>query len=250
VHGVTVRNLNVHGFGDFGVGFFNAAHVTVRDVTATGNASYGISGFILHGVRFIDNVARNNGGPGFYIGDSPDANAVVTGNRSFTSGAGSFVEGIGFLFRDSSWGRVWGNTARNNCAGMVFIDTSEDPLPVTHWTAWRNTASHNNLACKAEGGGGAPALSGIGIALAGASQTTVVRNWANANEPSGPSIVSGGIVVFSTKAVGGADPADNLVKRNHAHRNSPFDILYDGTGTNNQFVDNDCDTSSPSSICS
>src|SRR5689334_12610479 len=66
VRGVTIRNLSVHRFGDFGVGMFNAADVTVRGVTSTDNASYGISGFILHDVAFIDNLARNNGGPGFY----------------------------------------------------------------------------------------------------------------------------------------------------------------------------------------
>jgi len=48
---------------------------------------------------------------------------------------------------------------------MVFVDTSENPAPATHWMAWDNNASHNNLACAAEQGGGAPALSGIGITL-------------------------------------------------------------------------------------
>ena len=250
VRGVTIRNLSVHGFGAFGVVMFNANRVTVRGVAAIRNGAYGISGFILHRVRFIANLAVANGAPGFYIGDSPQANAVVTGNRSFRSGEGSGVEGIGFLFRDSSWGRVWGNTARGNCAGMVFVDTSEDPAPATHWMAWDNTASHNNMACAAEQGGGAPALSGIGITLFGASDSTLWNNRTNNNAPSGPSVFSGGIVVASSKVAGGADPTNDLVKRNHAHGNNPFDILYDGTGSGNQFVANDCDTSSPSSICS
>jgi Right handed beta helix region len=249
VRGVTIRDLSVHGFGGFGVGLFNANGTTVRRVAAIGNAEYGISGFVLHGVRFINSLARLNGAPGFYIGDSPQANAVVTGNRAFGNGT-SGVEGIGFLFRDSSWGRVWGNTARNNCAGMIFVDTSENPAPATHWTAWGNTASHNNHACAAEQGGGVPPLSGIGITLFGASHSVLSGNWVNNNQPSGPSVFSGGIIVASSTLAGGGDPAGDLVKRNHAHGNSPFDILFDQSGSNNRFVNNDCGTSNPAGICS
>ncbi|HYX84087.1 MAG TPA: right-handed parallel beta-helix repeat-containing protein [Gaiellales bacterium] len=250
VHGVTIRHLSVRGFGGFGIVLFNADGTTVKGAAAVGNGEYGISGFLLHGVRFINSLARLNGAPGFYIGDSPQANAVVTGNRSFANGASSGVEGIGFLFRDSSSGRVWGNTARNNCAGMIFVDSSENPAPASHWTAWDNAASHNNLACAAEQGGGAPALSGIGITLFGASHSVLFGNRANNNQPSGPSVFSGGIVVASSAAAGGSDPVANLVKKNHAHGNSPFDILFDRTGSHNRFVDNDCGTSSPGWICS
>jgi len=249
VRGVTIRNLSVRGFGGFGIILLNANHTTVRGVAAIRNAEYGISGFVLHGVRFLHDVAVLNGAPGFYIGDSPRANAVVTGNRSFGNGASSGVEGIGFLFRDSSWGNVWGNTARGNCAGMVFVDTSENPAPATHWTAWDNTASHNNLACAAEQGGGAPPLSGIGITLFGASDSVLFNNRTNDNRPSGPTVFSGGIVVASAQAAGGADPTNDLVRRNHAHGNTPFDIMWDRTGSGNRFVANDCDTSSPGFIC-
>jgi len=133
---------------------------------------------------------------------------------------------------------------------MLFVDTSENPAPASHWMAWANAASHNNLACAAEQGGGAPALSGIGITLFGASHSVLSGNRANNNQPSGPSVFTGGIVVVSSKVAGGSDPVGNLVKENHAHGNSPFDILFDKTGSNNRFVNNDCDTSSPGWICS
>ena len=249
VRGVTIRNLSVHHFSGFGIGMFLANQTTVREVAAVGNGEYGISGFVLHGVRFLHNLARGNGAPGFYIGDSPRANAVVAGNRAFRNGA-SGVEGIGILIRDSSWGRVWGNITRNNCAGIVIVDSGENPAPTTHWAAWGNVASHNNLACAAEEGGGAPALSGIGITLFGASHSSLWQNWTNGNRPSGPSAFSGGIIVASAAPAGGGDPVGDLVRRNHAHRNSPFDILYDGSGSGNRFVRNDCGTSTPSWICS
>jgi Right handed beta helix region len=248
VRGVTIRNLSVHNFSGFGIGMFVANRTTVRGVAAVGNGEYGISGFVLHGVRFLHNLARANGAPGFYIGDSPHARAVVAGNRAFGNGT-SGAEGIGILIRDSSWGRVWGNVTRNNCAGIVIVDSGENPVPTTHWAAWGNVASHNNLACGAESGGGAPALSGIGITLFGASHSSLWRNWTNNNHPSGPSVFSGGIVVASAMPAGGADPVDDLVRRNHAHRNSPVDILYDGSGSGNRFVRNDCGTSTPNWIC-
>jgi len=249
VSGVTIRNLSVHEFSGFGIGMFIANGTTVRGVAAVGNGEYGISGFVLHGVRFVHDLARSNGAPGFYIGDSPRANAVVAGNRAFRNGT-SGVEGIGILIRDSSWGRMWGNVARNNCAGIVIVDSGENPAPTTHWSGWGNVASHNNRECTAEQGGGAPSLSGIGITLFGASHSSLRANWTNGNRPSGPSVFSGGIVVASAAPAGGADPVGDLVKRNHAHRNSPFDILYDGSGSGNRFVKNDCGTSSPSWICS
>jgi hypothetical protein len=249
VRGVTIRNLSVHNFSGFGIGMFAANRTTVRGVAAVGNGEYGISGFVLHGVRFLHNLARANGAPGFYIGDSPHAGAVVAGNRAFGNGT-SGAEGIGILIRDSSWGRVWGNITRNNCAGIVIVDSGENPAPTTHWAAWGNVASHNNRACAAESGGGAPALSGIGITLFGASHSSLWRNWTNNNRPSGPSVFSGGIVVASATPAGGADPVDDLVRRNHAHRNSPVDILYDGSGSGNRFVGNDCGTSTPTWICS
>jgi hypothetical protein len=249
VRGVTIRDLSVRGFGGFGVGMFNASRTTVARVAAIGNAWYGISGFVLHRVRFIDNLALANGEPGFYIGDSPRAKAIVTRNRAFRNGESSAMEGIGFLFRDSSRGKVWGNTARNNCAGMVFADTGENPVSTRHWMVRDNIASHNNLACEGEPGG-VPGLSGIGIAMFGASDSLLTHNRTDNNRPAGASIFSGGIIVASSTMEGGADPTNDVVRHNHAHGNSPFDVLYDRTGSGNLFVANDCGASSPAWICS
>lgn len=245
---VTVRDLSVHGFSGFGVGLFFVNHTKVHEVLAADNGEYGISGFVLHGVTFTHNTSVHNGAPGFYIGDSPKARAIVAWNRSSGNGA-SGVEGIGFLFRDASWGRVWRNRASGNCAGFLFVDSGENPAPATHWWAARNVANSNNLACAAEPGG-APALSGIGISLFGARHSVLWKNTANGNQPSGPSIFSGGIVVASSVAAGGRTPVGNLINENRAHQNSPFDILFDRTGSGNRFADNHCGTSTPAFICS
>jgi nitrous oxidase accessory protein NosD len=243
----TVRDLSVHGWSGFGVLLFFANQTKVHNVVAARNAEYGISGFVLHGVTFTHNAAIRNGDPGFYIGDSPNAQAVVAWNRASGNGA-SGADGIGFLFRDASWGKVWGNTANGNCTGFMFIDTGAPGL-ASHWWAAHNTANRNNLACAGEAEG-PPPLSGIGITLFGARHTTLWDNTTNGNHPTGPSVFSGGIVIASSVPAGGHTPANNLIKENHAQNNSPFDIMYDGTGFNNQFVDNDCGTSTPAFICS
>jgi hypothetical protein len=244
----TVRDLSVHRWSGFGILLFNANWSTVDNVLAADNTGYGISGFVLHGVTYTHNVAVRNGFPGFYVGDSPNAQAMVGWNRSFANGTSGF-EGIGFLFRDSSWGKVWGNTANGNCTGFLFLDSGEDPIPASHWWASENTANRNNLACAAEPGG-APPFSGVGIALFGARHSTLWNNTTNGNHPTGPTVFSGGVVVASSVAAGGRTPVGNLIKENHAHNNSPFDIFYDGSGHNNQFVNNDCGSSMPAWICS
>jgi hypothetical protein len=105
IHDVTVRDLAIEGFSGWGVAAFNVGHLIVRHVEARGNAGYGISGFILTEVRFLDNVVMENGEPGFYIGDSPHADAVVAGNVALHNGVGS-GEGFGILLRDATDGVV------------------------------------------------------------------------------------------------------------------------------------------------
>jgi hypothetical protein len=82
-----------------------------------------------------------------------------------------------------------------------------------------------------------------------------------ANQPSGPPTtlngvaLAGGIVVVSTAKVSvfpgfqGSDAAHNSIVDNTVRDNQPFDLVYDGLGTGNKFVDNDCKTSTPSGLC-
>jgi hypothetical protein len=247
VTGTTVENFKVQGYPSFGVFLFNAADTTVAHTVAGGNDGYGISGFMLEKIRFLHNVAHDNGEPGFYIGDSPDADALVVGNKAFRNVG---PEGFGFLFRDSSEGRVHDNWAWGNCVGMVFVDSGENPDPLNHWWAEDNHALHNNMVCEGEQGGGPPPTSGIGIALIGGSHVTLRHNVALRNRSMGPSpLGSGGIVVTSGVPAGGADPTDNKIANNRAFHNKQFDISWDGSGSGNTFTRNHCRTSDPSSIC-
>ena len=83
--------------------------------------------------------------------------------------------------------------------------------------------------------------------MAGASENRVTDNDVENNVPSGPSIASGGIVLFSTVDFGGGVPSNNVIDDNDLSGNQPFDINDDGIG--NTYDDNDCDTSQPPGLC-
>ena len=249
VDGVTIEDLIVEGFPAFGVFAFNASDLTVRDTIARSNSGYGISGFVLAGVRFLDNVARDNGEPGVYIGDSPQADAEVIGNTASHNGAPGGGEGFGILVRDSDHGVVRDNEVEDNCAGIVLIDTGENPeVGVSDWTVTGNEAEANNRACAGDEGGPF-ATSGTGIWLGGTHEVTVRDNEVEDHEPALESPFSGGIAVTSTTDLGGTEPAGNEVVANEVEDNRPYDILWDRTGSGNAFRGNDCERSRPARIC-
>jgi len=229
------------GQGGFGVAQFRPSHTVVSWSLASHNNGYGISGFVMHDVQYLHNVSHDNGDIGYYLGDSPRARALLRWNTSYRNGE------FGFFLRDSSHGRVQNNLSWGNCSGFAVIDIGEDPAPSTHWWLTHNRAVRNNDACPASED--APALSGIGIFLFGARDTTVMHNVVRRNRPSGESPLSGGISVFSSVAQGGAEPSGNLIAHNVALGNRPVDIRWDRSGSGNRFLDNTCARSRPRFIC-
>ena len=126
---------------------------------------------------------------------------------------------------------------------------------VRGWTIENNRAPKNNrnLAnCRRT----YPALSGVGIALFGASDNVVEHNRVFDNrgkEPSGGCgcgvrLRPGGIVLFRTP-FGRIPASHNTISHNTALRNEPADILWDGRGTGNAFLGNDCGSSGPRRLC-
>jgi len=250
VKGVDVSGLTINGFGGYGVLLLMARDVHVRHTEAASNGGYGISGFVLNHVEFSDDVSHDNGAPGFYIGDSPDADAKVMDNLSYRNGAG-LEEGDGFLFRDSTHGDVRRNVAFGNCLGFNVVDSPENPAPAEQWTLRDNFSSGNSRACRGEQGGGPPPLSGIGFAILGAHDVKLEHNIALGNFPTGFSAIpSAGITVVSTAMIGGSAPQNVRVEKNSAFGNTPVDVLYDGSGTNVTFKNNSCGTSAPPGLCS
>jgi hypothetical protein len=129
---------------------------------------------------------------------------------------------------------------------MVFTSDFEPAGPPSgNFAVKGNTVKDNTLSCAAP----PPALSGIGIGLFGTRGMEFKANHLSGNVPSGPSVVSGGVVVGVDPLSGGATkPTNNSVIGNHFGRNKP-DIFWDESGSGNSFVGNLCNSSVPSRLC-
>lgn len=236
---VTVSGFRVQGFAAFGIGMFGGRNVTIAGNTAVDNGEYGIARFVSSGGSLTGNRATGSDEAGLYLGDSPHANARIVGNTAWDNGL------FGIFVRDSAHGVVVGNESFGNCVGIIVVAT-QSQTPVQDWTVKGNRVHDNTKSCPASEEG--PPASGIGIAVAGAAHTTVQGNVVTGNRPTGASLATGGIAVFSSAALGGSNPVDNLIRGNQLRNNLP-DLFYDGTGSGNTLIHNACHTSSPDGLC-
>jgi Right handed beta helix region len=237
VSDVTVSGFRVEGFSAFGIGMIGGNNVDIVDNTAVNNGEYGIARFVSTGGSLRSNRTTGSDEAGLYLGDSPEAHATIVGNTSWDNGF------FGIFVRDSGHGTVVGNTSYGDCIGIITLSSH---AIVEDWTVVGNTVHDNVKACPASDDG--PPASGIGIALAGARDITVRGNVVTGNRPSGDSIATGGVVVFSLAPIGGPDPTGNLVQANQLRDNDP-DLFYDGSGSDKRFVANSCETSIPDGLC-
>jgi len=247
VQDVQVKSLDVSGFSGTGVFFFGTDGQRVSGVSADGDADYGIAAFDTTGGRYWGNVTSRNGEAGIYVGDSPQANALVHGNTSFAN------VGFGIFVRDASHGAVTQNVVFDNCIGILFLNTGGGSGN-SDWLAQGNIAIHNNAACAGNPGEGEPSFTGAGIVIGGASHITLLGNTADGNAPAQgvDSPATGGISVISFPGEGGGPgqtASDNKVVHNTALGNTPFDLTWDQQGDNNTFAANRCQTSSPDGLC-
>jgi parallel beta-helix repeat protein len=233
-----IKGFLIRGFEDSGALAIGARNTTILKNKFAGDGEYGTAAFSSIGTKFLHNVAVGNGVAGFYVGDSEHAQATLRGNKA--RGNGEF----GFFLRDSSRARVVDNKALHNCSGIALLNT-DAPGDVHRWRLQDNETRTNNKFCKGEGGG--PPISGIGIAVLGASKNVIRDNTVEGNRPRKPSPLAGGIVVGAFP--GGSVADHNLVERNHAEGNQPADLVWDGQGTGNVFADNSCSTSQPNGLC-
>ena len=180
--------------------------------------------------KILSNDMSRSGIVGTFVAGQKSQDAKLVGNNISGGAWGIFVE-------DTYGGSVVGNNVRDNCAGVFFEAYASHP--VGDFKVAGNTVENNSQSCRAAQFG--RNFSGIGIALLGARGMEVTGNQISGNVPSGPTPVSGGVVVSK-------DSRNNSVVGNTFGRNKP-DIFWDKSGSGNRFVGNLCDTSVPSSLC-
>ena len=195
------------------------------------------------GTRILSNDIKRSDDAGIVIFGPKRANnnAKVVGNDISGGGWGIYVGDV------TKRGSFAANTIRNNCAGM-FFEADQSDEHVVGFEVRANTVEDNTRSC--------PAakfdrnLSGIGIALLGAARgMELTGNHLSGNVPSGPTLISGGVVVSKDPyARRSPKPMNDSVTGNHFGHNKP-DIYWDKSGSGNRFVGNLCNTSVPSSLC-
>src|SRR5215204_5804451 len=220
-----------------------------RNTTVAGNDLIGnwVGVFVdedTTGTKILSNDISRSSIVGIYMEGPKPVNAKVVGNNISGGAWGIYVV-------DTKRGSFAGNTIHDICAGMFF--EAFPSTPVGELEVKGNTVENNTRSCRAaqfdppfELGRN---FSGIGIALLGARDIEVTANHLSDNVPSGPTRISGGVVVAVDPYVEGAPkPMNNSVIGNHFGRNKP-DIFWDESGSGNRFVGNLCDTSVPSRLC-
>jgi nitrous oxidase accessory protein NosD len=238
VEDVTISGFKLRGFPDSGILALGAKDATFRNNVALDNDEYGITAFVSTGTRMLFNRASGAEEAGFYIGDSPQADARLVGNIATDSR-------FGILWRNAEGGLAVHNLVHGNCVGiMVLSGIPELPGLAGRLSMHANVIRANNRPCEESEEG--PALSGVGIAIVGAHDNRVTGNRITGNVPSDETEFSGGVAVV-TDFVGTA-PANNLIQGNIVLRNDP-DLFWDGTGSGNRFRHNRCETSDPAGLC-
>ena len=194
------------------------------------------------GTKIVSNDISRSGESGIVIFGPERANndAKVVGNNISGGAWGMYVA-------NTKGGFIAGNTIHDNCAGMFFEANGFQKGPVSGFEVKGNTVENNTRSCRAAQFD--RNFSGIGIALLGARDMEVTANHLSGNVPSGPTRISGGVVVaVNPYRKGEPKPMNNSVIGNHFGRNKP-DIFWDKSGSGNRFVGNLCNTSVPSRLC-
>src|ERR687890_829942 len=195
------------------------------------------------GTKILSNDISRSGESGIVIFGPERANndAKVVGNHISGGGWGIYVGDV------TKRGSFVGNTIRNNCAGM-FFEADKIDEHVGGFEVIANTVEDNTRSCRAAKFD--RNVSGIGIALLGAARgMELTANHLSGNVPSGPTRISGGVVVSKDPyASRSPKPKNDSVTANHFGHNKP-DIFWDKSGSGNSFLGNLCNTSVPSSLC-
>ncbi len=236
VSNTRILGLNINGFP--GTGIIQVAGENTRFINnkATDNGAYGLAAFISTGTQMIANRASGSEEAGFYIGDSPDANAKLFANDASGNLFGVFI-------RDAQKVTVSGNRLHDNCVGVFVL--ADAPGPAGDATVNGNLIKNNNQLCEIPADEGGGSIGGIGIGLSGAHNVSIRGNIVTGN--TGPAGVEEHAGIGITAGDSGTVATGNSVVGNIVKHNDP-DIFWDGAG-DNTFRANSCQTSVPDGLC-
>jgi hypothetical protein len=248
--GVRVSGLTIRGFNFAAVEAYGTRGLLLDRLVATDDAGGGVFVAKSSDARLTRLWIHDTRGRGvdLHQGNVDDAvrGSSITGN----TGEGVFVG-------DGAHTSLVGNRIADNCVGISAVDLA---LPgqngISGLVVRGNTVWHNNrfYASNAEG---APSQSGTGIALVGVVDSVVrdnrVTGHSGAEDPrSGQpaQFALGGLALLDAGPLtGGAAPHGNRLVDNVAVGNQPFDVLYDGSGSDNAFARTTCGTATVPGLC-
>jgi parallel beta-helix repeat protein len=248
-----LTNLTVQGFADNGVLLEGVTGFSLTRVTAVDNAEYGLFPVLSSFGTIADCTASGSRDTGIYVGQSSFVS--VTHNHTFDNVNGIEIE-------NSSNIVVAGNDTFHNTAGILIdllpgltVETSSDILVAG------NHVHDNNRPNNGDPGSLESFVpAGTGILVLGADHVTVVGNRVTGNDFVGIGVASSLLLAqiagLPPSVFDGIEPNPDgaLVLANHVVDNgsaSPVpgipgaDLLWDGTGTGNLWIDNMFETSVP-----
>jgi nitrous oxidase accessory protein NosD len=219
VRDVQVSAMKVTGFSGAGVALQNTADVRVDHIDAADNAYEGIQATASTHPMITNDAASGAGHAGIDIASSPGSAAVVE-HDSVTG------NGHGILVLSSSDGTIAGNDIQGNDTGVLVL-TLDPTTHASHWNITGNRVVRNNAFTTP------PTVSGGGIGVVGADHVTISGNVITGNRPTGPTMVSGGVVFVTLPAKTPIPSTDNTVSWNVITGNAPFDVAHDALSTGN-----------------
>jgi nitrous oxidase accessory protein NosD len=243
---VTVAGIHVRGFVEGLVALgTHRLRLDAVEIDRTGDA--GIN--IVRSTNATIRGSRLHGNHNFAIKVSIGDGIIVAGNRIENTSDGN---GQGLNISQYRNVVVHSNRVSGNCTGIMVVDVVV-PGSTRNVTVRGNDVRDNSRYCP---GQGIPSASGNGIVLGGVTGALVSGNRVVHNTPSADpatglpaDLTLGGIALFDSTAFGGSAPVNNVVAKNTAHRNLPYDISSDGSGSNNVVRDNICTTTNIPGAC-
>ncbi|GAA2985165.1 MULTISPECIES: right-handed parallel beta-helix repeat-containing protein [Streptomyces] len=244
VDDVSIRSLTVSGFSGNGVWASWTDGLSVSEVTASDNGTWGIAQERSTRGDFRHNTATGNGDAGIFVANSVSEEGGATDTQGTRVTENTLSDNrIGVTARRVRNLVIGGNHITGNCSG-VFVVGDESRPAAGAMTVTGNEIVENNKFCAATER--LTALQGSGVVLTGSEKTVVRDNVVRGNVGTTPH--SGGIVLF--KSFVGALNTGNTISGNLVRDNRPADLAdRDTSGTGNTFVSNECGTSVPAGMC-